>query len=134
MIRQGLEWLRGSQSISLGQISTAQTNPDEPDYFPPFLRNKLVAVGLIKFIHAGNLPEQQYPLDPMWFWKGKDTEFYAPSLDFLKKTYLAKRGQNSLQSRDGSVEIKAAGGVYDGMDISTLLSKYVEPRELADGT
>jgi hypothetical protein len=46
MIMQGLDWLRGSASVSMGQISTGQTNPEEPDYFPTFLRNKLVGAGL----------------------------------------------------------------------------------------
>ena len=42
MLKQGLDWLRGSTSVSLGQISAGQTNPEEPDYFPPFLYKKLV--------------------------------------------------------------------------------------------
>ena len=36
-IKQGqTDFLRGSQSASMGQISIGQTNPEEPDYFPPF--------------------------------------------------------------------------------------------------
>src|SRR5437762_367800 len=102
----------------MGQISTGQTNPDEPDYFPPFLRNKLVGAGLIQFIHTGNLPEEKDLTDPARWFPGKDTEFFSPSLDFLKKTYLAKRGQNSLTSQDKSVAISPNGGVYDGVDLS----------------
>jgi len=71
MLKQGLEWLRGSASISLGQISTAQTNPEEPDYFPPFLRKKLVGVGLIQFIYAGNIPLERGDSDPF----GDDPSF-----------------------------------------------------------
>ena len=102
----------------MGQISTGQTNPEEPDYFPPFLRKKLVGVGLAKFIHTGNILEEQGFQDPMRYFRGKDTEFYPPTLDFLKKTYLAKRGQNSLVSQDKTVNIKPNGGVYDGIDLS----------------
>ena len=40
----------------------------------------------------------------------------------MKKTYIAKRGQNSLTSRDGSVVIKPNGGLYDGVDISVEAS------------
>lgn len=116
-IRQGLEWLRGSQSVSIGQISTGQTNPEEPDYFLPFLYKKLVIAGLVKFVHSGNIAVEEESDDPMFTWKGKDSEFYSPSLDFLKKTYLAKRGQNSLTSKDGSVKIKPHGGLYDGIDL-----------------
>lgn len=65
-LKQGLEWLRGSQSVSLGQVSTGQTNPEEPDYFLPFLYKNLVAVGLVKFIHSGNFSEELEDNDPMF--------------------------------------------------------------------
>lgn len=116
-LRQGLEWLRGSQTVSLGQISTGQTNPEEPDYFLPFLYKKLVGVGLVKFIQAGNISVEEERDDPMFTWKGTDREFWPPSLDFLKKAYIAKKGQNSLTSRDNSIIIKVNGGLYDGVDL-----------------
>jgi hypothetical protein len=50
----------------LGQISTGQTNPEEPDYFLPFLYKKLVGVGLVKFIQAGNISVEQEEDDPMF--------------------------------------------------------------------
>ena len=49
--------------------------------------------------------------------------FYPPSLDFLKKTSLAKRGQNSLTSSYGSIKIRPNGGLYDGVDISTVFNR-----------
>lgn len=118
-IKQGLtDFLRGSSSVSLGQVSTGQTNPEEPDYFPPFLRNKLVGAGLVKLIHTGNIPEEEDFLDPARYFRGKDEEFYPPSLDYLKSAYIAKQGHNSLQSLDKSIVIKPVGGVYDGVDLS----------------
>jgi hypothetical protein len=66
MVRQGLDWLRGSQSVSMGQISTGQTNPEEPDYFLPFLYNKLAGVGLVKFFHTGNISVDEESEDPMF--------------------------------------------------------------------
>jgi len=122
VLKQGLEWLRGSASVNIGQISTGQTNPEEPDYFLPFLYKKLEGAGLVKCIHAGNIGVEREDSDPMFTWKDTDSEFYPPSLDFLKKTYIAKRGQNSLTSRDGSVVIKPNGGLYDGVDISVEAS------------
>jgi len=120
MIRQGLDWLRGSTSISLGSISTGQTNPDEPDYFPPFLKQKLVQAGLINFIHSANIrTEKEYEDFNKWG-SEIDTINKIPSLDLLKRTYLAKRGQNSLTSKDGSMVIKPNGGLYDGVDLSVV--------------
>lgn len=40
-LTRGGNWDRGSGSINRGQTSASQSNPDEPDYFPPFLRDKL---------------------------------------------------------------------------------------------
>ena len=36
----------------------------------------------------------------------------------MKKAYLAKRGKGSLVSKDKTVEIRPAGGIYDGVDLS----------------
>ena len=80
-LKQGLEWLRGSTRINIGQISTGQTNPEEPDYFLPFLYKKLVGAGLVKFVLAGNIKEESEDCDPMFTWKDTDREFWPPSLD-----------------------------------------------------
>lgn len=48
----------------MGQISAGQTNPEEPDYFPPFLYKKLVGVGLIKFFYTGNIETEQDNCEP----------------------------------------------------------------------
>lgn len=120
MVRQGLEWLRGSQSVSLGAINTGQTNPEEPDYFLPpkaGLRNKLVQVGLLKFIQTANIPtKDNYGFDE---WKEETDRInnYA-TRDFLKMAYLAKKGQNSLVSKDKTVTVRPSGGLYDGIDLS----------------
>jgi len=91
-IKQGqTDFLRGSQSVSMGQISTGQTNPEEPDYFPPFLIKKLVGAGLVKFFTTGNISEERDDTDPMFTWKGNDREFYPPSLDFLKTSQKKDR-------------------------------------------
>jgi hypothetical protein len=58
--------ISGSQTVSLGQISTGQTNPEEPDYFLPFLYKKLVGVGLVKFLQAGNINVEEERDDPMF--------------------------------------------------------------------
>lgn len=113
MIKQGLEWLRGSQSVSLGQISTGQTNPEEPDYFLPFLRKKLVSAGLIKFVYANSVPERrEYESFSDWA-RDTDDKNQIPSLDFLKKAYLMKSG---LHSKDGTITIQKEG-TYEGVDI-----------------
>lgn len=122
MIRQGLDWLRGSVSISLGSISTGQTNPDEPDYFPPFLKQKLVQAGLINFIHSSNIRTERCYDDFNEFERDMDRCNKVPSLDFLKKNYIAKRGQNKLTSQDGSIVIKPNGGFYDGIDLATVIT------------
>lgn len=118
MLRQGLDWLRGSTSVSLGQISTGQTNPEEPDYFPLFLLKNLSGAGLVKFFQSSNIEEQREECDPARCWTGTDEEFYTPSLDFLAKSYIAKRGQGSLVSKNKSIDIKPAGGLYDGVNIA----------------
>lgn len=41
----------------------------------------------------------------------------------MKKAYIAKKGQNSLTSKDKSIDIKPNGGLYDGVDISTKAVK-----------
>lgn len=50
--------------------------------------------------------------------EGEDSAWWHASLDFLKRAYLAKRGKGSLVSKDKTVEIRPAGGIYDGVDLS----------------
>lgn len=65
-LKQGLEWLKGSQSVSLGPITTGQTNPEEPDYLPPFIQKELVSLGLMRNILTSNLKtEPDTPFDDM---------------------------------------------------------------------
>jgi hypothetical protein len=90
----------------MGAISTGQTNPDEPDYFPPFLYQKLIQVGLVAHIQTTNLPEERgYRSFNDW---ARDTDNInkVPSLDYLKKAYIAKKGVNALVSKDGHRETK----------------------------
>ena len=107
----------------MGQISTGQTNPDEPDYFPPFLRQKLLQVNLIAFFHTSNLKETRE--EDFNSWKHRtDNINNIPSLDFLNKAYISKKGQNRLVSKETSVEIKPSGGLYDGVDLS--VKKFID--------
>jgi hypothetical protein len=99
----------------MGQISTEQTNPEEPDYFPPFIRKKLVTAGLIKFVYANSIPEQRESGD---FINQDPEQVFLPSKEFLKRAYLAKKGQNSLVSQDGTITVRPSGGLYDGVDLS----------------
>jgi len=48
----------------------------------------------------------------------------------FKENYIAKRGQNSLTSRDGSVKIKPNGGLYDGVDLKVEHPKFPEIPEI----
>lgn len=74
----------------MGNINVGQTNPDEPDYFPPFLRNKLVQVGLIKFIHTGNVSQDRNNDWNEWKDETDSINQYA-SLDFLNKATLQRK-------------------------------------------
>lgn len=72
----GGNWTLGSASVSVGGSSVSQTNPDEPDYFPPHFRNKLSQVGLIKMQYAKSLPVEQYNRDPALSYRGEDEAFF----------------------------------------------------------
>jgi len=109
MLKQGQEWLRGSYSISMGQMSTSQTNESEPDYFPQWIKAMLVQAGLIKNIQTGSIPtEQSYDDFNDWAQKVEATNQLA-SRDFLAKAYIAKKGKNSLVSKDGTITIRPSG-------------------------
>lgn len=51
MIMQGLDWLRGSASVSMGQISTGQTNPEDSKLLYSFSESKMnrIWIELIRF-------------------------------------------------------------------------------------
>jgi hypothetical protein len=128
MVKQGLDWIRGSQSVSLGQISTGQTNPEQPDYLPPFIHEELVSVGLMRNIQTSSLEVE----DDSDFGDSIncDPEKVNPvTWDDMKRMYLSKKGGNSVTSTDGTISVKPSGGVYGGIDlrISKLL---LDPEEI----
>lgn len=62
MLATGLDKLiRGSVSISLGQISVGQTNPEEPDYFPPFPPGKSKKETIRNGMVVSEIPTKTYP-------------------------------------------------------------------------
>lgn len=131
MLKQGQEWLKGSGSISMGQVNLGQTNPDKPDYFLPFLRVKLAQTGLYNKILSSNIAEEKDYQDPMFWFKGKDEEFYPATIDYVNRDFIAKRGHGRLKSKDSSVkiEIEADGEFYGGVNLSVNsenLDKKVE--------
>ena len=82
----------------------------------------------------GSLREEQEGCEKERCWRGTDEEFYASSLGFFKKKNIAKRGQNRLQSKDGTINVSAEGGVYDGIDISVDTKKIAEYLKETDST
>ncbi len=71
------------------------------------IRKKLVTAGLIKFVYANSIPEQRESGE---FINQDPEQVFLPSKDFLKRAYLAKKGQNSLVSQDGKITVRPSGG------------------------
>lgn len=102
MLKQNLDWVRGSRSISLGQISTGVTHPDEPDYLIPWVVTELVSVGLRSNIIATNLKEEETRDNLL---NRDPNDVFLPTWDALEKIYVRKRGQGSESLKAGIIQL-----------------------------
>ena len=59
LVDRGIKWLRGSSSITVGSnFSVNQTNPDEPDYVPPIVKQMLMNAHYFIYIVSQSLTKE----------------------------------------------------------------------------
>ena len=63
LVDRGIKWLRGSSSITVGSnFSVNQTNPDEPDYVPPIVKQMLMNAHYFIYIVSESLTKENNTL------------------------------------------------------------------------